>query len=82
MAEDSITVSEQIALMQSSVSELNRVCRNIITLASQYGFAGYVDIAVHNNDANAHKAILDAANARLDALELRVAALEAKTSNL
>ena len=81
MAEE-INISDQVAEIQANVREMTRTCRQVLTLASQYGFAGYVDIAVHNNDADAHKAIIDAATARLDELTVRVAALEAKTSNL
>ena len=76
---DNLTqISEQVSAIQVNVSELLRVCRNIITLASQYGFSGYVDIAAHNEDTGAHSELVAIFNARLDALAARVDALESK----
>lgn len=73
-------ITDQVSAIQANVSELVRVCRNIITLASQYGFSGYVDIAAHNEDAGAHSELVTILNAKLDALAERVDKLESKVA--
>ncbi len=75
---DLTQIAAQVSAIQANVSELVRVCRNIITLASQYGFAGYVDIAAHNEDTGAHSELVAILNDRLNALAARVDELESK----
>ena len=47
-------LQQEIAGIKANVTELTRTVRNILTLASNYGFAGYVDISAHDQDPNAH----------------------------
>lgn len=47
-------LKQEIANIKSSVNDMVRNVRNILTLASNYGFAGYVDISAHDQDPNAH----------------------------
>lgn len=48
------SLKQEISDIKTSVNDMVRNVRNILTLASNYGFTGYVDISAHDQDPNAH----------------------------